>query len=382
MEHKGKVFEAETLELILQKLEWVCENNKNKIPYTLDQTGTYNNMDDPSRRGLAHEPGVCWWTNGFFGGILWQLYQLTREEKYCHYAREQEKKLDACFTIFDKLDHDVGFLWLLTAVADYGLTEDDTARRRGLHAATILAGRFNCKGNFIRAWNGEFNIGWAIIDCLMNLSILYWASRETKDPRFETIAMAHTDMVIRNFVREDGSVRHIVEFDPASGEYIRSHGGQGYEEGSCWSRGQAWALYGFINGYKNTQREDYLLLAKKTADYFLDHVPESNLVPVDFHQPSDVTWEDSSAACIGASGMLELAKHLSKEEGKKYYEGAVGLLNALCEHRICYDYKIEALVTNCSVAYHDDKKVNTLIYADYFFLEGLLKLKEKSFDMW
>jgi unsaturated chondroitin disaccharide hydrolase len=379
-QRSDKLYNA--LDITADKLKWVCENNKDGIPYTLKETGTYNNMDEARLDSIQLENDVSWWTNGFFGGILWQMYHLTGEQKYCDYARAQEKKLDACFSIFEHINHDVGFMWLLTSVADYRLTADAVARRRSLHAATILAGRFNINGNYIRAWDGhsKHNCGWAIIDCLMNLSLLYWATKETGDPRFAAIARAHTDTAIKHFVREDGSVCHIVEFDPLSGIFIKSHGGQGYQEGSCWTRGQAWALYGFTNGYKNTQNEEYLQTARKTADFFLKHLPESYLVPVDFSQPN--TGEDSSAACIAASGMLDLAKCLSEKDGKPYHDGAINILNALWENRICKDATLEALVTNCSVAYHDDKKINTLIYADYFFLEALLKINNKSLSMW
>ncbi|HEX3076561.1 MAG TPA: glycoside hydrolase family 88 protein [Lachnospiraceae bacterium] len=370
------------LEAIAQKLDWVCDSNKDGIPYTVTDTGKYNNMSEASLDSVKGEESVSWWTNGFFGGLLWQMYQLTGDKKYFQYARVQEKKLDACFSIFDHINHDVGFMWLLTAVADYRLTGDITARRRGLHAATILAGRFNINGNYIRAWDGKDNAGWAIIDCLMNLSLLYWATKETGDPRFAAIANAHADTAMKYFVREDGSVCHIVEFDPLNGEFIKSHGGQGYQEGSCWTRGQAWALYGFTNGYRNTQNENYLSMARKTADFFLGHLPESYLVPVDFRQPQEPAWEDSSAACIAASGMLDLAKCLPKEEGKKYHDGALRILGTLWEKRICTDDTLEALVTKCAVAYHDDKKVNTLIYADYFFLEALMKLEDKAISMW
>lgn len=166
---------------------------------------------------------------------------------------------------------------------------DADARRRGLHAAQLLAGRFNPAG-YIRAWN-DFpdpdtdTRGWAIIDCLFNIPLLYWASEETNDPRFKKIAMTHADTVAANFVREDGSVRHIVQFDPETGAFVRDYGGQGYAQGSSWTRGQTWALYGFVMSYKHTGAVRYLAMAQKVAEYFIAHIPADGRIPVDFCQP-------------------------------------------------------------------------------------------------
>lgn len=183
------------------------------------------------------------------------LYRDTGDEQYAEIARHTEKKLEKCFTDFYGLHHDVGFMYLLTSAANYKLTGSEDARRNALHAANLLAGRFNPAGRFIRAWNetGDKDVrGWAIIDCMMNISLLYWATRESGDPRFHQIALMHADTTLKNFIRPDGSVRHIVEFDPETGAFVRDYGGQGYEQGSSWTRGQGWAVYGFANSYAHT----------------------------------------------------------------------------------------------------------------------------------
>ena len=133
--------------------------------------------------------GLHWWTNGFWGGLMWQLYHATKDSRYAEIARYSEERLDLCFDQFTKLHHDVGFMWMPTAVADYRLNVSADSLQRGLHVATLLAGRFNLNGRFIRAWNekwhGHDNVGSAgSIDCMMNLSLLYWASEVTGDPRF------------------------------------------------------------------------------------------------------------------------------------------------------------------------------------------------------
>ena len=160
----------------------------------------------------------------------------------------------------------MGFMFLPTAVADYKLTGNARSRKTALHAANLLAGRFNPAGGFIRAWNqseDKDTRGWAIIDSMLNISLLYWASEETKDPRFRKIAMMHADTTKAHFVRPDGSVKHIVEFDPETGEAVRSYGGQGYKEGSSWTRGQGWAVYGFVISYLHTGKQEYLDTAKE-----------------------------------------------------------------------------------------------------------------------
>lgn len=369
-------------QIILDKLEIVCEKNQNKIPYTILEDGSYNDLDYIDANP---DLGISWWTNGFFAGILCQMYAVTKDEKYIRMARVQEAKLDKCFELFEGIHHDAGFMWLLSGVADYKLTGDPKARIRGLHAATILAGRFNPNGNFIRAWNGPdgSDLNSVIIDSLMNMSLLHWAYEETKDPRFHAIAAAHTDTVAQYFVREDGSVRHIVKFDPETGEKLGSLGGQGYGHGSAWSRGQAWAVYGFTNAYRHCGTKRYLQKACQTADYFIEHLRADDCVPVDFVQPADELSEDNSAACIAAGGLLDLGKAAGEEQGKRYRDAALRILQRISEKRICLDDSMEALVTQCAVSYAERVNVaHTLIYADYFYLEAMLKLGHSALMIW
>lgn len=153
-----------------------------------------------------------------------------------------------------------------------------------------MAGRYNPAGHFLRAWNewgGQRHTGWAIIDCMMNLPLLYWAWEETEDPRYLQVADRHGKMAVRYFVREDDSVRHIVELDLGTGEFGREHGGQGYGEGSSWTRGQAWGIYGFLLSYIHTGDKEYLYTSQRIANYFLANIPETGLIPADFRQPPE-----------------------------------------------------------------------------------------------
>ena len=208
------------------KMEKECERLGDKIPY-IPKNGHYE--EDLGERDIA------WWTNGFWGGILWQMYHATGKEIYRRKAENVEKRLDRSMEEYEGLYHDVGFMWMHTAVADYRLTGSHESYIRGQHAANLLAGRFNVLGNFIRAWNDD-KAGWMIIDCLMNLSLLYWASEESKDPRFEAVARKHADTAMEKILRPDGSCNHIAILDPLTGELLEAPAGQGYGEGSSWSR--------------------------------------------------------------------------------------------------------------------------------------------------
>ena len=375
---------GEALEKVREKMQWVSEKNRDKIPYTTGADGSYDDRSDESR-SWGMDNGLNWWTNGFWGGIMWLLYQDTGEERYREIAGISERKLEKCFDQYYGLHHDVGFMYLPTAVADYRLTGNEEGRRIGMHAANLLAGRFNPVGKFIRAWNqNEDNDtrGWAIIDCLLNLSLLYWASEESGDPRFRQIAMMHADTVLANFVRPDGSVCHIVEFDPESGRMVKSYGGQGYGEGSSWTRGQGWAVYGFANSYTHTGKKEYLEAARKVADYCIANLPESGILPVDFKQPPEPAWEDSCAACVIACGLLEVARHVSDSEKEKYENAAVKILRAIAENRADWTENCDAIVQNCTGAYHSPDHHFTMVYADYYFIEGLYKLSGIGRLLW
>ncbi|MCR5716620.1 MAG: glycoside hydrolase family 88 protein [Lachnospiraceae bacterium] len=368
---------------LIEKMQVVTARSKEKIPYRT-QDGVFDDCSDDAHIG--------WWTNGFWGGEMWQLYHLTGEEMYREAALLVEEKLDAVLLRYQDMDHDSGFRYLPTAVAHWRVDHNEASKNRGLLAAANLAGRFNLQGQFIRAWNDFGNIdrrGFAIIDCMMNLPLLYWASEVTEDPRFEMIARAHANTCKKAFLREDGSAHHIVNFDIATGDMKEAVGGQGYGVGSSWTRGQAWALYGFTLSYLHGKDPEYLAAAKASADYFISCIPESGPIPVDFRQPRDVTWEDSTAAAIAACGLIELYRCLIKDAGEgwtpdaeKYLSAAMKLLRTLDEQRCIWGTESDALLTKCTAAYHDAEHEFTIIYGDYFFIEAIMKLLEKELFIW
>lgn len=364
------------------KLRAVRERSAKKIP-----SRAVNGVHDDKGNGGDSSPddGLCWWTNGFWAGMLWQMYKDTGDARCAEIARYTERRLDACFQSYLGLHHDVGFMWLPSAVADYRLTGDADARRRGLHAAGLLAGRFNPAGGFIRAWNdipgsGDDTRGWTIIDSMLNIPLLYWASEETKDPRFRKIAMIHADTVRRYFIRKDGSVRHIVEFDPETGAFVRDYGGQGYAQGSSWTRGQSWGLYGFAISHKHTGKAEYLAAAKQIASYFIAHIPADGEIPVDFCQPDEPKWYDNIASAVAACGLIELAR-MVPEEAQEYLAPALKLLHVLDETADWND-ATDGFLQNCSAAYHAPEHNVNFTYGDYYFLEALLKLKGTGLFIW
>ncbi len=371
---------SEIAEKIIKKEEQVARRNKGKIPYTAEG----HVFDDRSAK-----KDICWWTNGFYGGMLWQLYNATKNNLFRECAEKLEEQMDAAFLDYNGMDHDAGFRWLPTAVANYRLFEGAASKNRGLLAAASLAGRFNMNGSFIRAWNDwgddRDTTGWAIIDCMMNLPLLYWASGLLKDPRFKEIAVAHADTAMKNFIREDGSVRHIVGFDPFTGEFDREYGGQGYAEGSSWTRGQTWALYGFTLSFIHTGDERYFETAIKVADRFIERIPEDGLIPVDFDQPKEPWYIDSTAAAIASCGLLTLAKELSEKDASKaleYQNAAEKMLSALDEKDCDYDPEHDELLTRCSASYHDKNHEFPIIYGDYYFIEAIWKLTGKELFIW
>lgn len=363
------------------KLYHTMMKNGNKILYTIDSNG--DGEDRYTQRSSI-------WVNGFWPGVLWQLYQGAddREKKlqYENHAKEMEKMLDVALTDtnegFEGLHHDVGFMWLPTSVASWRLTKDMDSRRRALIAANYLAARWNPIAGFITAWNTKEKEGWSIIDTMMNLSLLYWASEETGYDRFKQIAELHADKTMKNAVRPDGSVIHILHYDQKTGEALESFGGQGYGVGSSWSRGQAWAIYGFTISYIHTGNTAFLDTAKKVAHYFLANVAQSGYIPyVDFRCPQEHILYDATAGAIAASGMLTLAEQVPEMERKLYRNGAILILKALEEKCCDYSKNTDLIMSMGAEAYRNQAQ-KYIVYGDFYYLEAISKLCGKGISLW
>jgi len=355
------------------KLQVVAPKVKGKLPYTTIN-GVYDNK-------LESNSG--WWTNGFWAGSMWLMYQATHNEVYKEAAEDSEELLDIPLYEFEALHHDVGFMYFLSCGANYRITGNKKSKARTMLAASVLASRYNVQGEFLRAWNGEKNIGKSIIDSMMNIPLLYFASKEYDDPRYEMIARLHANKTIENHIRRDGSVVHIVENDPANGGKVGELAGQGYSLGSSWSRGQAWALYGFALSYAHTKDSTYLDVAKSVAHYFISCVSDDYLPKCDFRSPKEPVIYDSTAGAIAACGLLEIAEHVPENEKSLYTTAAFNLLHAMEEKFCRWEHTEESIVGMGSERYDDPTGQHMpIIYGDFFFIEAILRLKGEPFRIW
>ncbi len=373
---ENRAWAEETFKKIDAKMSEMTIRSRNKVPDGVDENGFHR------------ERPITWWTNGFWGGLNWLLYNYTKNENYMLTAKANEEKMDEALANYDALHHDVGFMWHILSGASYALTGDKRSRTRNLFAASTLMSRFVLDGGFIVAWNGTYHQNKTIIDCLMNIPLLYWASKELDDDRFKRVAMAHADMAMKDHLREDGSVAHIVEHDRELGEAVNILAGQGAAPDSSWSRGQAWAHYGFTISYIHTGEERYLNAAKRVANYFIANCCDDWIPRVDFRSAEEPVLYDTTAGACAACGLIELARLLPEYEGGMYMHAAVQLLRAMGEKCCNFDPANDHMLDYGTVSYPvsgDMKKSGvhiSIIYGDYFYTEAVLKLLGSDFFPW
>ena len=363
----------QTFEKLDKKLSRTAVKSRYIIPYST-KDGVHTNMA---------KSDITWWTNGFWGGMMWLMYNATKNPEYLMTAKQSERILERSFEQIDGLHHDVGFMFHLTSGAAYRLTDDKNSRVTALLAAMMLSSRYNAKGEFIRAWNIPNSEGWTIIDSMMNIPLLYWASKEVGDERFKYIAVKQADMCARDHVRDDGTVNHIVVHDIDNpGKVIETRGGQGYGVGSCWSRGQSWAVYGFILSYIHTKDQKYLDTARKVADLFIEETEKTDWLPrCDFRQPETPVKYDSTAGAITACGLIEIAKNLPEPEAEKYLSAAINILKAMEKNWCDWTENDDSILQMGKEEYHYGEHRN-IIYGDFYFTEAILKLKGSDFLIW
>ena len=370
----AKEWSMRILEKIDVKIEAQCGRSENIIPY-IPVNGRYVDKG---------EENLSWWTNGFWGGILWQMYHATKKDIYRMQAEQLEVRLDEAMSDYTGLHHDVGFQWLHTAVANYRLTGNDQSRIRGLHAANLLAGRFNPSGKFINAWNGERS-GLMIIDCLMNLPLLHWANEVAGLVHMGDIAKMHAKSTLKHLLRPDGTALHIGRMDVKTGELIESLTGQGFGPNSAWSRGNSWALYGFALSYRYTKDISFLDAAKKVAHHFMAQMSRTEYIPVvDFRAPSEPVRYDTTAGMCAACGLLEIARHVPELEQDFYREFAFKMVQSAERKYANWELDEDAIMGYGTVGYHyEQEDIHVpIIYGDYFFIEAILRLQEKDFLIW
>ena len=336
------------------------------------------------------------WTTGFCTGTYWLAYELSGEEIF---RTSAEVQVESFYNrIKQKTDvdhHDMGFLYTPSCVAAYQLTGNQQAKEAAILAADQLISRFQEKGEFLQAWGvlGAEDNYRLIIDCLLNLPLLYWASLVTGDEKYRDIAIRHTRTSIRNLVREDNSTYHTYFFNPRTGEPLRGVTAQGYRDDSAWARGQAWGIYGTALAWRYTKNEVSRKLFRKVTDFYLRHLPE-DMVPYWDLQFSEGSSEprDSSAAAAAVCGILEMCSNggLEKEEQSFYRNEAQRMLESLIDkYAVTSSQEANGLLRHGVYAksspYNSvsDRGVDECnLWGDYFYLEALTRNMKEWKTYW
>ena len=337
------------------------------------------------------------WTEGFYPGCLWYVYEYTNKEDWKKAAIKWTESLEPLKKMTNH--HDIGFLMYCSFGNAYRLTGNEAYKDVLVESARSLCTRFNEKTGCIKSWN--YRKSWngkdewfypVIIDNLMNLELLYFATKVTGDSVYAKVANRHAETTAKNQFREDYSNYHVVNYDAETGEVLNQATCQGFSDNSAWARGQAWAIYGYTMAYRETHRQDFLDMAVHTADFWLNHpnLPEDGIPYWDFNAGQEgyvpdwnydpeifkVVPRDASAAAIAASAFLELSGYVT--DGKKYSAAAAHILKSLSSPA----YLAEP-GTNCNFILmhsvgsipHGEEIDVSLIYADYYYLEALMRYK-------
>ena len=344
----------------------------------------------PSTVGQVYPAiGNIEWTNGFWTGMLWLAYELTGAAHYRAAAERQVRSFHARQARRENTNHhDLGFLYSLSCVAAHRLTGDPLAAEAAMGAARLLLQRYLPKAGIIQAW-GELSDpaqqGRMIIDCNLNLPLLYWASDYSGEPAFRAAADSHIAQAARHIVRADGSTFHTFFFDPASGAPLQGKTHQGFADDSCWARGQAWGMAGFPLVYRHNGDARLLELAQVLSNYFLNRLPRDGVCYWDLVFTSGSEERDSSAAAIASCGLLELAPRMAPGPLRSAYEAAAaGMVQELAAH---YLNRADAPGSGLLLhgVYHKPQGIGVdecCIWGDYFFLEALVRLQRDWKPYW
>ncbi len=352
-----------------------------KFPRTVDSNGNLVKVN------------IYDWTSGFFPGSLWYTYEQTKDGSLLTPARRWTEALEPLQTFTGH--HDIGFMMYCSYGNAYRISRNATYKKILIQSARSLCTRFNATAGCIKSWN-RFRPWHAdtttysfpvIIDNLMNLELLFFASKITGDTSFRHIAVTHANNTLKNHVRKNYSSYHVVCYDTLTGKVETKNTAQGYADNSTWARGQSWGLYGFTMTYRETGNKEYLKTAQGMADWIINNLPEDkipywdyNIGEQGFTPPArsyaphvSAKLRDASAAAIAASALLELST-FSGAKGKKYKETAIQILHVLAGNT----YKANLGTNGNFLLMHSVGSVPNkseidvpLVYADYYFLEAL-----------
>jgi unsaturated chondroitin disaccharide hydrolase len=321
-----------------------------------------------------------WWCSGFYPGTLLYLFEKTKDQALYTEAMRILKPLEK--EQFNTTTHDLGFMMFCSFGHANRLAPQSEYNQILLNSARSLSSRFNPKVKAIKSWDAKSSDYLVIIDNMMNLELLFWATRFSGDSAFYKIAVTHANTTIENHYRPDFSSWHVINYHPETGAVQEKRTAQGYSNESAWARGQAWGLYGFTVMYRETKNRKYLDHAKRVADFLLDHpnLPADKIPYWDFNAP-DIpnALRDASAGAIMASALLELSGYVDTEAGKKYFKNAEMMITTLSSDK----YKAPegtngGFILQHSVGHLPQKsEVDVpLTYADYYFVEAMKRYRD------
>ncbi len=323
-----------------------------------------------------HE-GPTWtrWCDGFLPGMMWIFYRHLGPDKpdsrfWFENAVRYTKPLEQ--RKMDQEVHDLGFIFLSTYYRWFQLTRDNSLRDVVIQAGRTLAQRFNDKGQYLRSFVAEDSI---FIDIMMNVTLTFYAARELNDKRLRDIAVRHCLTTCRCLVRGDGSTAHEGIFDLETGEFLKQTTQQGHRGDSCWSRGLAWAMYGFSTAYEYSRDPRFLQTASACTDYYITHTPADGVPPWDYNAPAgNRMLIDTSAAAVAAAGMLRLCRLVSDPmKGHFYWSTAIRILRTLCaDHLAKDDTEWEGILKGGVYHVHKGLGVEeSVMWGEYYFVESL-----------
>lgn len=322
-----------------------------------------------------------WWCSGFFGGSLWYLFEYTGENKWKDAADKWTRAVEK--EKFNTRTHDLGFMLYCPYGNGYRLTKNNDYIEPMLTGAKSLATRFDPKYGLIKSWDKHADCEYpVIIDNMMNLEFLFWAAKQAKDKKLYDIAVTHADNTLKHHFRPDFSSYHVICYLPGT-KVFRKKTHQGAADSSAWARGQAWALYGYTMMYRETKNKKYLDQAEGIAKFVINHpnLPKDKIPYWDFNAPNLPNEErDASAGAIFASALIELSNY-SKKNKNLYFSTAEQMLVSLASPA----YTANVNENNNFILKHSvghkpgNSEINTpIVYADYYYLEALLRYKKMT----
>lgn len=324
--------------------------------------------------------GIHDWTSGFWPGILWYDYEYFRNDKIKEKAMQYTEYLQSLASTNQRGDHDIGFQIFCSYGNAYRLSGNEKYKKIILEAAEKLSKLYDPIVGTILSWpNMVQKMGWphnTIIDNMMNLEILFWASKNGGDKKYYDMAYNHAKITKENAFREDGSCFHVAVYDTINGNFIKGVTNQGYSDSSMWARGQAWAIYGYTMVYRETHDKQFLRFAEKVANIYLSRLPEDYIPYWDFDVP-DIQNEprDASAAAIASSALLELSQlEDNQEKAEKYKSIAIATLKELSSERYQSRNAKPSFLNHCTGNYPSGYEIDASInYADYYYIEALIR---------